>query len=72
MWFVFPQLRGLGHSAMAQRYADAKDGRITRVRLTADGEARLSRLTPALLSELRTLAPILDQLVARWVETGRG
>src|ERR1700761_5048249 len=23
MWFVFPQLRGLGHSAMAQRYAIA-------------------------------------------------
>lgn len=21
MWFVFPQLKGLGHSAMAQRYA---------------------------------------------------
>jgi uncharacterized protein (DUF1810 family) len=21
MWFVFPQIRGLGHSAMAQRYA---------------------------------------------------
>ena len=21
MWFVFPQLRGLGHSAMAERYA---------------------------------------------------
>ena len=21
MWFVFPQLTGLGHSAMAQRYA---------------------------------------------------
>lgn len=21
MWFVFPQMRGLGHSAMAQRYA---------------------------------------------------
>ncbi|MEO8653200.1 MAG: DUF1810 family protein, partial [Ramlibacter sp.] len=21
MWFVFPQLAGLGHSAMAQRYA---------------------------------------------------
>jgi uncharacterized protein (DUF1810 family) len=21
MWYVFPQLRGLGHSAMAQRYA---------------------------------------------------
>ncbi|HEX2596439.1 MAG TPA: DUF1810 domain-containing protein [Luteimonas sp.] len=23
MWFVFPQLRGLGHSAMAQRYGIA-------------------------------------------------
>lgn len=23
MWFVFPQLKGLGHSAMAQRYAIA-------------------------------------------------
>lgn len=23
MWFVFPQLRGLGHSAMSQRYAIA-------------------------------------------------
>ena len=21
MWFIFPQLTGLGHSAMAQRYA---------------------------------------------------
>jgi len=21
MWFIFPQLHGLGHSAMAQRYA---------------------------------------------------
>jgi len=21
MWFVFPQIAGLGHSAMAQRYA---------------------------------------------------
>jgi uncharacterized protein (DUF1810 family) len=23
MWFIFPQLRGLGHSALAQRYAIA-------------------------------------------------
>ena len=23
MWFIFPQLKGLGHSAMAQRYAIA-------------------------------------------------
>ncbi len=29
MWFVFPQLRGLGHSAMAQRYglASREEGR---------------------------------------------
>ena len=26
MWFVFPQLRGLGHSAMAQRYGIASAG----------------------------------------------
>ena len=26
MWFVFPQLRGLGHSAMAQRYGLASRG----------------------------------------------
>jgi uncharacterized protein (DUF1810 family) len=25
MWFVFPQLRGLGHSAMADRYGLASD-----------------------------------------------
>jgi uncharacterized protein (DUF1810 family) len=26
MWFVFPQLRGLGHSSMAQRYGIASRG----------------------------------------------
>jgi len=59
-------------AGLLERYPDAEDRRITRVRLTADGEARLSRLTPAHLGELRTLAPVLDQLVAHWVETGRG
>jgi DNA-binding MarR family transcriptional regulator len=59
-------------AGLVERYADAEDGRITRVRLTADGEARLDRLTPAHLGELHTLAPVLDQLVARWAETGRG
>jgi hypothetical protein len=39
---------------------------VTRVRLTADGEARLSKLAPAHLDELRNLAPVLDQLVAGW------
>jgi len=59
-------------AGLVERYADAGDRRITRVRLTADGEARLRRLTPAHFGELRTLAPVLDQLVARWAGTGKG
>jgi DNA-binding MarR family transcriptional regulator len=59
-------------AGLVERHPDAEDRRIMRIRLTADGEARLSRLTPAHLGELRTLAPVLDQLVAHWVETGRG
>ena len=45
---------------------DAEDGRVTRVGLTAEGEARLNKLAPAHLDELRNLAPVLDQLVAGW------
>ena len=37
-----------------------------RVALTPDGEARLSRLGPAHVDELRNLAPVLDQLVSEW------
>ena len=48
------------------RCRDAEDGRLTRVLLTPDGEARLSRLGPAHLDELRNLAPVLDQLVSGW------
>jgi DNA-binding MarR family transcriptional regulator len=59
-------------AGLVERYADARDGRITRVQLTADGETRLGRLTPAHLDELRTLAPVLDHLVDRWRGTGRG
>ena len=59
-------------AGLVERYADARDGRITRVRLTAGGEARLGCLTPAHLDELRTLAPVLDRLVDRWAGTGRG
>ena len=59
-------------AGLVERYADAGDGRITRVRLTAGGGDRLRRLTPAHLDELRTLAPVLDQLVARWTGTGEG
>jgi DNA-binding MarR family transcriptional regulator len=53
-------------AGMVERRSDAEDGRVTRVRLTADGEARLSKLAPAHLNELRNLAPVLDQLVAGW------
>jgi DNA-binding MarR family transcriptional regulator len=53
-------------AGLVERCGDDDDGRVTRVRLTADGENCLSRLAPAHLDELQNLAPILDQLVARW------
>ena len=53
-------------AGLVERRGDAEDGRVTRVGLTADGEARLSKLAPAHLDELRNLAPVLDQLVAGW------
>jgi len=53
-------------AGVVTRQRDAEDGRLTRVALTADGEARLARLGPAHLDELRNLAPVLDQLVAEW------
>jgi len=53
-------------AGVVTRQRDAEDGRLTRVALTPDGEARLARLGPAHLDELRNLAPILDQLVSDW------
>ena len=53
-------------AGLVERRSDAEDGRVTRVGLTADGEARLSKLAPAHVDELRNLAPGLDQLVAGW------
>lgn len=50
-------------TGVVERQGDASDGRITRVTLTEDGEARLSQLTPAHLDELRSLAPVLDRVV---------
>ena len=44
-------------AGLVKRRTDPQDGRFTRVRLTADGQDRLDRLTPAHLGELRTLAP---------------
>ena len=54
------------NAGVVARSRDAEDGRLTRVTLTPDGEARLSRLGPAHLDELRNLAPVLDQLVSEW------
>lgn len=47
-----------------RRVADASDGRLVRVRLTAQGERILNDLAPAHLAELHDLAAILDELVA--------
>lgn len=49
---------------LVERWGDNHDGRLTRVRLTADGEERLNRLAAAHLDELQRLAPVLDHLVA--------
>jgi DNA-binding MarR family transcriptional regulator len=55
-------------AGLVERRSDAEDGRVTRVGLTADGEARLNKLATTHLDELRNLAPVLDQLVAGWAE----
>ena len=55
-------------AGLVERRSDAEDGRVTRVALTADGEARLNKLSAAHLDELRNLAPVLDQLVVGWAE----
>jgi DNA-binding MarR family transcriptional regulator len=49
-----------------ERWGDDDDGRVTRVRLTDEGEARLGLLAQAHLDELRDLAPVLDAVVAQW------
>jgi DNA-binding MarR family transcriptional regulator len=51
-------------AGLVHRCHDPDDARLARVRLTADGAARLARLAPAHLDELRRLAPALGQLAA--------
>jgi DNA-binding MarR family transcriptional regulator len=53
-------------AGLVERWSDNEDGRIARVRLTAEGERRLDRLASAHLDELQQLAPVLNQLVAKW------
>jgi DNA-binding MarR family transcriptional regulator len=57
-------------AGLVERWGDNDDGRIIRVRLTADGETRLSQLAAAHLNELQRLAPILDELVAQSANPG--
>jgi DNA-binding MarR family transcriptional regulator len=47
-----------------RRSADPRDGRLVRVALTGLGQRLLTRLTPAHLVQLHSLAAVLDELVA--------
>jgi DNA-binding MarR family transcriptional regulator len=57
-------------AGLVRRIADASDGRLVRVRLTAPGERILNDLTPAHLAELHGLAAVLDELVASFSRLG--
>jgi DNA-binding MarR family transcriptional regulator len=52
-------------TGLVRRGPDQDDGRVIRIRLTADGEERLRRLSSAHLDELRRLAPLLNHLTPR-------
>ncbi len=54
MWFVFPQLAGLGHSAMAQRYA-----------IRSSGEARAYLAHPVLGARLLECVGLLNAITGR-------
>jgi uncharacterized protein (DUF1810 family) len=54
MWFVFPQLSGLGHSAMAQRYA-----------LTSQEEAKAYLKHPVLRSRLVECTELVNAVEGR-------
>jgi DNA-binding MarR family transcriptional regulator len=49
---------------LVRRIPDARDARLVRVRLTGKAERILSELTPAHLTQLHSLAAVLDELVA--------
>jgi uncharacterized protein (DUF1810 family) len=57
MWFVFPQIQGLGHSEMARRYA-----------ISSVDEARAYLDHPVLGERLRVLTQIVNALEGRSVE----
>ena len=57
MWFVFPQIQGLGHSPMAQRFA---------IRSLAEAEAYLRH--PVLGPRLRECTQLVNAVEGRSVE----
>lgn len=57
MWFVFPQIQGLGHSEMARRYA-----------ISSVDEARAYLAHPVLGERLLILTQIVNALEGRSVE----
>lgn len=57
MWFVFPQIQGLGHSPMARRYA---------ISSRAEAEAYLSH--PLLGARLRECTRLVNEVAGRGIE----
>ena len=56
---------------LVERVTDDHDQRVVRVRLTADGEHKLSELTSAHLEELSRVGPRLSSLWNRLPQVGR-
>ena len=56
-------------AGLVERTPDREDGRVVRVRLTADGEEILQKLTRAHLDRLHELATVLDEFVTRHDDT---
>ena len=54
MWFIFPQIAGLGHSAMAQRYA-----------ISSLGEAKAYLANPVLGPRLRECTRLVLQVAGK-------
>ena len=52
-------------AGLVQRTPDSADGRVVRVRLTAEGDRVLQKLTRAHLERLHELATVLDDLVVK-------
>jgi uncharacterized protein (DUF1810 family) len=57
MWFIFPQIKGLGHSAMAQKYA-----------ISSLDEARAYLLHPVLGERLKECTGIVTSLQGRTIQ----